>query len=95
MRKNELEERLISLLGGIASYNDKGFYWMRHGEGEIASQHQKFKDSLNEILELFGEKSLTKEALEIFTSENVLCDGNGKYQSIVKDLLRKQSFYSE
>ncbi|TVZ39014.1 hypothetical protein P886_3401 [Alteromonadaceae bacterium 2753L.S.0a.02] len=91
---NDIEKRLLNLLGSIAGYNDKGWQWSNHDAEKRRSAQDEFGAELQKLLNEFGERKLTKKALELFNSDAVVKDCNGEYKHSAKELLSKGCFYA-
>lgn len=89
----ELEKELLTLLSGIAMYNDKGRQWMNHDQKKIKEIHEGFSKSLKKLLAEFGKENLTRQALNVFNSPTVAGDDKGTYAATVKKLLASNNFY--
>ena len=89
-----LELKLLSLLGSIASFNDKGIHWMKCDDEAKKSQRDQFQEKLEGFLESFGEKNLTSEALVILKEKGTVLDFTGESEETIKYLMKNGRFYS-
>ena len=86
MKTNDID-RLIKLLQGVASYNDKGYIWMSHGPEKLAAEQQGYRAALERFITEVGEASIPPAVLGELRAEGVAQDGSGLVYERVAALL--------
>lgn len=80
--------QLLNILSGIASYNDKGYIWMRHGPAEVEQQQQASRAALDQFIATVGEAQFPEAVLVELRSDSPIKDGSGLVYERIEAQLR-------
>lgn len=80
-------DKLISLLGGMASYNDKGYIWMGHDAQKLDAEQRSYRAALDRFIETVGAGNIPPAVLTELQAEGVETDGSGLVRERVAVLL--------
>lgn len=82
----EEKQRLLELLSGIGSYNDKGIFWTNASPGKIADMRAGFRRSLDAFIEAVGVQRLPSPLVSYLQSEYAVEDGSGLMYETVEGM---------
>jgi hypothetical protein len=80
--------QLVSILSGIASYNDKGYIWMGHGEADVERQRQASRAAIDQFIADVGEAEFPEAVLAELRSDKPIKDGSGLVYERIEAQLR-------
>lgn len=75
---------LVSLLGNLAFYNDKGIDYARHDAARVAVEREKGMTRVRELLAAIGPQHLPREFVDAVTSGAVATDASGHFASLLE-----------
>lgn len=77
---------LIELLGTMAGYNDKGWYWSRHTPADIATQQAEAQVRVLDLVAGIGDEAFSRRLLKQLKSGKAVRDGSG----LIRDQARRE-----
>lgn len=82
----EEKQRLLQLLSGIGSYNDKGIFWTNATAEKIAEMRAGFRRSLDAFIEEVGSQRLPSPLVSYLQSDYAVEDGSGLMYEAVEGM---------
>ncbi len=71
--------QLVRWLHLAASYNDKGFYWLRHSPAQVQRTRQEYQQEIDALLVRVDASSLPAELRAALRSGAAVRDDSGRY----------------
>jgi len=83
-------QRLISLLGNLAFYNDKGIDICRHSPEQQSRERAEGLAEIRSLVDTIGRQSFPTEFLAALDSGEVGEDGSGRWLEVIESGRRRQ-----
>jgi hypothetical protein len=84
MWRSSRRARLVSLLGNLAFYNDKGIDYARHDAARIEVERAEGIAQVRELIALIGPRHLPQAFLDAVESGEVATDATGRFANMVE-----------
>lgn len=81
------EQQLVDLLGGAASYSDKGIEWCRHSPVKVAEMQSEFRRDQLALAQQIGIARLGTELMSAIESGAASQDWSGQYVALAEQVL--------